>query len=128
MMYGPNTNLGFNGTLIFNSECQAGYITACIGRMIAEELDEIEVREEAYRAYNDRVQDEIGQFVWTLEHTNNWFKSATGRITTNSPWSCVQYWQFTREPDRADFVAAERPEGEPPPNPTPSSVERLNHA
>ncbi len=104
MMYGPNTNLGFNGTLIFNSECQARYIVGNIGRMIAEGLDEIEVREEAYRAYKAKVDAELAGFVWTLEHTNNWFKNAKGRVTTNSPWSCSQYWEWTREVDPADYL------------------------
>lgn len=117
MMYGPNTNLGFNGTLIFNSECQARYIVGNIGRMIAERLDEIEVREDRYRAYNDKVQAELGDFVWTLEHTNNWFRSATGRVTTNSPWSCSQYWEWTRATDPDDYLqrgerqSAARPAG-----------------
>ncbi|WP_174274017.1 flavin-containing monooxygenase [Sphingomonas bacterium] len=105
MMYGPNTNLGFNGTLIFNSECQARYIIANIGRMIADDLDEIEVREDVYQRYNDKVQGELKDFVWTLDHTNNWFKNAKGRVTTNSPWSCAQYWRWTRDSDPADFLA-----------------------
>jgi 4-hydroxyacetophenone monooxygenase len=104
MMYGPNTNLGFNGTLIFNSECQARYIIGSIGRMIAENLDEIEVRDAAYRAYDAKVQEELKSFVWTLDHTSNWFKNAKGRVTTNSPWSCRQYWEWTRAPDPADFL------------------------
>ena len=104
MMYGPNTNLGFNGTLIFNSECQASYILSNIGRMIAEGLDEIEVRDDAYRAYNDKVQEELRGFVWTLDHTNNWFKDAKGRVTTNSPWSCSQYWEWTRATDPSDYL------------------------
>ena len=112
MMYGPNTNLGFNGTLIFNSECQASYIVSNIGRMIAEGLDEVEVREDAYRAYNDKVQAELGGFVWTLEHTNNWFRNAKGRVTTNSPWSCSQYWAWTRETDPSDYLKpGERQDG-----------------
>ena len=104
MMYGPNTNLGFNGTLIFNSECQARYIVSNIGRMIAEGLDEIEVREDAYRAYNDLVQAELAGFVWTLDHTSNWFKNAKGRVTTNSPWSCSEYWAWTRDADPSDYL------------------------
>ena len=107
MMYGPNTNLGFNGTLIFNSECQARYIVSTIGRMIVEGFDEIEVREDAYRAYNDLVQAELGSFVWTLDHTNNWFRNSRGRVTTNSPWSCSQYWAWTRETDPLDYKPAE---------------------
>lgn len=104
MMYGPNTNLGFNGTLIFNSECQARYIVSNIGRMIAERLDEIEVREDVYRAYDEKVQAELAGFVWTLEHTNNWFRNAKGRVTTNSPWSCSRYWAWTRETDPDDYL------------------------
>ncbi len=111
MMYGPNTNLGFNGTLIFNSECQASYIVSNIGRMIADGLDEVEVREDAYRAYNDKVQAELAGFVWTLEHTNNWYRNAKGRVTTNSPWSCSQYWAWTRRTDPSDYLAAGERQG-----------------
>ncbi len=104
MMYGPNTNLGFNGTLIFHSECQTKYIVGNICRMIAEDLSEIEVRESVYLEYDALVQETMHDFVWKLEHTNNWYKNDNGRITTNSPWPCLKYWRWTREPDPRDFL------------------------
>ena len=63
------------------------------------------MRESDYQDYTRKVEDQMTDFVWKLDHTNNWFRNEKGRVTTNSPWPCLTYWQWTRHPDPAQFLA-----------------------
>jgi len=107
MMYGPGTNLGYNGNLIFNSELQARYIAYCIRLAIESGEDALEVREEAYQDYMDRSAEKLKQFVWSTEFGTSYFRNSTGRVTTNSPWSMLEMWTWLKKPDPADFVAVD---------------------
>jgi 4-hydroxyacetophenone monooxygenase len=35
---------------------------------------------------------------------HSWYKSSDGKIYTLSPWRLVDYWTWTREPQRADLA------------------------
>jgi len=102
VMYGPNTNLGHGGSLIFQIECQARYVASAIAHLAARQAGEIEVRAEVCDAYNEQVDRLLERTVWNLPGVNNWFKNSRGRITTNSPWRLVDYWRMTRRFDPAD--------------------------
>ena len=106
MMYGPGTNLGYNGNLIYNSELQARYIAHCMRMMVERGLDAVEVTEEAFEGYMERTEDRLGKFVWSSGLGTTYFRNAAGRVTTNSPWSLLDMWSWTREPDPADYVGA----------------------
>lgn len=98
-MYGPNTNLGHGGSAIFQIECQARYISACLVRMLEERIGALDVTEAAHDAYNERVDREHAQLVWTHPGTNNWFRNAAGRVFSIMPWRMVDYWAMTHDPD-----------------------------
>lgn len=106
MMYGPGTNLGYNGNLVFNSELQARYIAHCVRLLVETGRDALEVSEVAFEDYMRRTGDKLGQFVWSTPYGTSYFRNASGRVTTNSPWSLLEMWTWTREPDLADFVEA----------------------
>jgi 4-hydroxyacetophenone monooxygenase len=107
MMYGPGTNLGYNGNLIFNSELQARYIAYCIRLAVESGEDALEVREEVYQEYIDRSAEKLKQFVWSSPFGTSYFRNSAGHVTTNSPWSMLEMWSWLKEPDPADFVRAE---------------------
>jgi len=107
MMYGPGTNLGYNGNLIFNSELQARYIAYCIRMLVETGQDSLEVREETYEDYMRRTEEKLKDFVWSTEFGTSYFRNSSGRVTTNSPWSLLETWTWSKEPDPADFVGAE---------------------
>jgi 4-hydroxyacetophenone monooxygenase len=106
MMYGPGTNLGYNGNLVFNSELQARYIAHCVRLLVETGRDALEVSESAFEDYMRRTGDKLEQFVWSAPYGTSYFRNASGRVTTNSPWSLLEMWTWTREPDLADFVEA----------------------
>ncbi|MDG2005600.1 MAG: NAD(P)/FAD-dependent oxidoreductase [Novosphingobium sp.] len=107
MMYGPGTNLGYNGNLIFNSELQARYIAYCVRLLVESGRDALEVREKIFQDYMDRTEEMLKQFVWSTEFGTSYFRNASGHVTTNSPWSLLEMWTWSKEPDPADFSEVE---------------------
>jgi 4-hydroxyacetophenone monooxygenase len=103
MMYGPGNNLGYNGNLIFSSELQANYITACLRYMVENGRDALEVREDKFEDYMERTARKLEEFVWSTPYGTSYFRNAAGRVTTNTPWSLLEMWRWTKEPDPADF-------------------------
>ena len=103
-MYGPGTNLAHGGSLIFHSECQMRYIEGCIKGMMERDLRSMEPKPEVHQEYYERTQKELETMVWShpsIDHS--WYKNAEGKIHILSPWRLVVYWDWTREPDFADF-------------------------
>ncbi|QQS15130.1 MAG: NAD(P)/FAD-dependent oxidoreductase [Rhodospirillales bacterium] len=103
IVYGPNTNLGHGGSIIFHTECQVRYIMQALREMIEGGHRTIECRREPHDAYNERVDAAHRRMVWSHGGVGNWYKNASGRVIANSPWRLVDYWSMTRELDPADF-------------------------
>ena len=105
MLYGPNTNLGHGGSIIFHTECQVRYILQALREMAEKKIASLEVRPEPHDAYNERVDAAHARMVWAHGGVGNWYKNARGRVIANSPWRLVDYWAMTREFDPAEFIA-----------------------
>jgi len=101
--YGPNTNLGHGGSLIFHIECQARYIAQCLIGLIESGQRRMEVRQDPHDEYNARVDAEHNRMVWTHPGVNNWYKNRHGRVVSNSPWRLVDYWHMTHTPNLQDY-------------------------
>lgn len=104
VMYGPNTNLGHGGSLIFQIECQARYIAGAISHLASTGAHEIEVRNDVYEAYNEKLDRLLERTVWNSPGVNSWFKNSQGRVATNSPWRLVDYWRLTRSFNPSDCL------------------------
>jgi 4-hydroxyacetophenone monooxygenase len=103
-LYGPNTNLAHGGSIIFHSECQMHYILGCLRMLFARNAAALECKQSVHDAYNARVDAAHENMIWSHPHVSNWYKNAAGRVTTNSPFRLVDYWQLTRAPEPDDFV------------------------
>jgi 4-hydroxyacetophenone monooxygenase len=103
LMYGPNTNIVINGSIIFFSECEAHYIVECIRLLLAEGATSLEPRPEVHDEYNDRVDAMNRRMAWGAATVNSWYKNASGRVSQNWPFSLLDYWQQTRAPDPDDY-------------------------
>jgi len=103
-LYGPNTNLGHGGSIIFHTECQVRYVVRCLRELLERGNDALEVRREVHDAYNDRVDALHSNMVWAHPGVKSWYKNSEGRVTTNSPWRLVDYWKMTEEPDLSDYI------------------------
>ncbi len=101
MIYGPNTNLG-SSSIILMMEQQARYI-----RQVVEELARggvaraFEVRSAVEGAYDAEVQARLDQGVWTS--CDSWYRTASGRVTTNWPGLVREYQRRTQSAVLEDY-------------------------
>lgn len=103
VMYGPNTNLGHGGNIIFHGECQANYIVSCVRYLVDTNSSALEVTQAAFDRYTAAVDERIARTVWSTPGVSSWFKNSQGRVTTNSPWRIAEYWHMTREIEPGDY-------------------------
>lgn len=102
-LYGPNTNIVINGSIIYFSECGVRYILGCIEHLLRSGSRTLDVRRTVHDEFNDAVDAENRRMAWGASEVNSWYKSATGRVSQNWPFTLLEYWQRTRTPDPADF-------------------------
>ena len=107
-LYGPNTNIGHGGSAMFQAECQVRYITDCLRQMLESGVDAIDCLPEVHDEYNDRVDAEHEQLVWTHPGMSTWYRNAKGRVFSIQPWRLVDYWRMTHDADLDDYMTARR--------------------
>lgn len=103
LMYGPGTNLGFNGNLFFNAECQARFISECLKWSIEDGFDAIEVKDNVFADYTARMDNALSRFTWSHAGAGSWYKNKEGKVIANSPWPLQNYWDWTRSPVKTEF-------------------------
>ncbi len=103
-LYGPNTNIVINGSIIYFSECGVRYIMGCIELLLRRRLGALEVRKDVHDAFNERVDAENRRMAWGWSTVNSWYKNDHGRVAQNWPFTLLEYWQRTLEPDPDDYV------------------------
>jgi len=104
VLYGPNTNLSHGGSIFFHAECQVRHIMLCLRELAESGLATIEAKQAVHDAYNQRVDAAHEKMIWTHRGMNTWYRNARGRVTTNSPWRIIDYWNMTRRLDRDDYI------------------------
>ncbi|MFG2657336.1 flavin-containing monooxygenase [Streptomyces sp. NPDC048425] len=106
--YGPNTNLGHGGSVMFHTECQINYITRLLATMLEQDIDTLECRTDVHDQYNAQVDAAHEHMIWTHRGMDTWYRNRRGRVVTNTPWRLRDYWAMTREPDLDDFLLTHR--------------------
>ena len=110
MIYGPNTNIVVNGSIIFFSECAVRYIIGCL-RLLAETgAPAIEVKRDIHDAFNVRVDQANKGWAWGSPNVTSWYKNEFGRVSQNWPYGLIDYWRATLAPNPEDFVLTRQPE------------------
>lgn len=104
VMYGPNTNIGTGGSIIFQAETWSRYIADLVKTMIERDIAVAEVTEDACAAYNTRLDERLAQMVWSVSPAGTWYRNQAGRVTTNMPWTTFEYWAMTQNIDLDAFV------------------------
>ncbi len=93
LLYGPNTN-GVN-SIIFMHEAQANYVMSALRVLRRRRIGSLEVRRTVMDRYNRRIQAGMAGTVWTAG-CDNYFRTATGKVVTQLPYSGGRYWLRTR--------------------------------
>jgi 4-hydroxyacetophenone monooxygenase len=102
-LYGPNTNLVANGSIIFFSECGVRYTLGCLRLLLERRSRALDCRSSVYEDYNARIDEGNDQMVWGVASVNTWYRNSRGRITQNWPFTLLEYWERTLEPDPAHY-------------------------
>ncbi|MGD0698974.1 MAG: NAD(P)/FAD-dependent oxidoreductase [Trebonia sp.] len=98
-LYGPNTNLVVNGSIIMFSECAVHYVMECL-RLLLERGDQVlDLRPEVLEAYQPAIDEANALMAWGAEGVDNWYRSPAGRVSQNWPLATIEYWDLTRAPD-----------------------------
>jgi cation diffusion facilitator CzcD-associated flavoprotein CzcO len=105
MLYGPNTN---NGSILAMIEYQVDYVMRLLELLAAEELAWIDVRADVMRTYNDDVQQAMGRVSVWQAGCSSYYRSPSGRIVTQWPYSMTEYLNRSSAVDRAAFEVAAR--------------------
>ncbi len=118
-LYGPGTNFGHGGSIIFLAECQIRFILSALEQAQANDAAAIEIRQDANDAYRTRLERELADMVWSRPNVGTYYKNARGIVTTTMPFRIVDYWRWTREAAPADFLYDGAPYRGAPADPVP---------
>lgn len=109
-LYGPNTNIVVNGSIVFFSECGVRYIIGCL-KLLAERGDAaLEPKADVHDAYNEKIDAANRGMAWGVKQVSSWYKNEKGRVSQNWPFPLVDYWSATLAPNPTDFVFTHRRE------------------
>ncbi|KJC40774.1 monooxygenase [Bradyrhizobium sp. LTSP885] len=99
LMLGPNSGPAHGGSVIFQSECQSRYISACLVEMIENNIAAIDVHHDAHDQYIREIDAEHEQLIWTHPGMTTYYRNSRGRVFSAMPWRFVDYWKMTHDPD-----------------------------
>jgi 4-hydroxyacetophenone monooxygenase len=102
-LYGPNTNIVINGSIIYFSECGTRYVLNLVELLLARGASAVEVRGDVHDEYNLRVDAENQGMAWGWSSVSSWYKNDLGRVSQNWPFTLLEYWQRTKQIDPAEY-------------------------
>lgn len=107
-LYGPNLQAGHGGSLIFMIEMQMRYIMDVIKQMLDKDLGAVAIRQDVHDAYNEDVDREHANMVWTHPGMETYYRNSRGRIVVNSPFRNATFFELSRAANLADFEVEQR--------------------
>ncbi len=103
LLYGPNTNIVVNGSIIYFSECETGYILDALRLMAEKGIGAIDCRPEVHDAYNRLIDEGNLKMAWGVSDVNSWYRNRLGRVAQNWPFTLLDFWERTREVALGDY-------------------------
>ena len=103
-IFGPNTGLVINGSLILVAEMQVRYILQCFRLLLLTGKRTMDVRPDAFAEYQGMVDEANRLMSWGASTVNSWYKNATGRVSQVWPFTILDFWNMTRDVDTTAFV------------------------
>ena len=100
MLYGPNTN---NGSILTMIEYQVEHVLAHLHRLIDEDISWVDVKPDAMRGFNHDIQEAIAGVVVWQAGCNGYYRSPSGRIVTQWPYSMTEFQRRTAVIDPAAY-------------------------
>jgi 4-hydroxyacetophenone monooxygenase len=103
-LYGPNTNIVVNGSIIYYSECEVHYVVECLRLLLSENKSSLDCKVDVHDIYNAEIDAANKLRTWGFSSVRSWYKNATGRTAQNWPFSVLEYWELTRSPNPDDYL------------------------
>jgi 4-hydroxyacetophenone monooxygenase len=103
-LYGPNTNIVVNGSIVFFSECEVRYVLNCIRLLLEKGHAALEPKKDVHDAYNRKIDEGNLMMAWGAANVPTWYKNEKGRVTQNWPFTLVEYWNQTRVTNPKDYT------------------------
>jgi 4-hydroxyacetophenone monooxygenase len=105
MLYGPNTNIVVNGSIIYFSECEVHYVLEMMRTLLECGHGALDCRTDVHDAYNERIDAANRLRTWGFSTVSAWYKNEHGRSAQNWPFSVLEYWEQTRAVDITEYEA-----------------------
>lgn len=102
-LYGPNTNIVINGSIIYFSECGVRFILGLVREVLAGDAAAIMVKQDVHDAFNEAVDAENRRMAWGWSPVNSWYKNQFGRVAQNWPFTLLEYWRRTKDVQLDEF-------------------------
>jgi 4-hydroxyacetophenone monooxygenase len=104
MLYGPNTQAGHGGSLIWTFEKQVKYVTRLLDEMARGHIDAVEVRREVYEAYNDDIDEMHERMIWTHGGMSTYYRNSKGRVVVPIPFRNNEYFSRLSRSSLDDYM------------------------
>lgn len=102
-LYGPNTNIVVNGSIIFFSECEMVYVLSCLRHLLQCGLASMDCRQEVHDIYNVHIDRDNRNMAWGASTVNAWYKNQQGRVTQCWPGTLIEFWKQCKDFKEADY-------------------------
>lgn len=100
---GPNSAPNHAAGQNLISECQVNWIIEALDRVVAADAKAFEVRQDAYEAWNRKVEARMPEMIWSHPKANSYYNNSKGRIFLSWPWRLVDFFNETRAPADGSF-------------------------
>ena len=108
MTAGPSTGVVINGSAIFSAECAIEYALSAIEVLLTDGNDAIDVQQQPFEIFNERVDRANQTKAWGIPRTRSWYKNSKGRASQVWPLSMLEYWDVTRAVKVGDYNTIKR--------------------
>lgn len=103
MISGPNAVPQHGAGINILSETQTNFIIGCLDLMLANKAKAIEPTEEAFEAYNAKLDAQLEHMIWGHPRVKSYYQNTAGRLWLSCPFRIVDAWHNTRAPDPGEF-------------------------
>lgn len=101
---GPNSAPNHAAGQNLVSECQINWIIEALDRVVDAGAKSFEVKQEAFDAWNAKVDARMPQMIWTHPKANNYYMNSKRRVFLSWPWRLVDYFNATRAPEDGSYT------------------------
>jgi 4-hydroxyacetophenone monooxygenase len=106
-LYGPNSQPVSGGVALPAwYQMWVGFVARCLIGIIEQGKQTVEVTDEAFREYNEKLVEESQKLIMVTEEASakkNYYVQ-NGRMQVNAPWETHDYYRMTSYPDPEAIV------------------------